>query len=242
MPRTSSPARSRSTSLGVAAPDDAHRGHHAGHAGALSTRAHGASVQRAAASPLARASSANDSRAPATRCRTAPSCSTEWLQGSYIRAERNPHYWNNAANRIDGVKYLQIADENAELRAYRAGELHCTCGGAARAVRLDPGKSGRRAARVAAAQHLLLRLQSRSRRCSRTSAAAPGAVDGRSTANAWRIPCCAWASCRPTAGCRPACYNYTAQTFDYAAHADGGTHRRRAQAAGRGGISRATSR
>lgn len=50
----------------------------------------------------------------------------EWLQGSYVRTRRNRHYWNDAANRIDGVKYLQIADENAELRAYRAGELHCT--------------------------------------------------------------------------------------------------------------------
>jgi oligopeptide transport system substrate-binding protein len=51
---------------------------------------------------------------------------TEWLQCSYIRSTRNTHYWNNAANKLDGVKYLQIADENAELRAYRAGELHCT--------------------------------------------------------------------------------------------------------------------
>jgi oligopeptide transport system substrate-binding protein len=50
----------------------------------------------------------------------------EWLQGSYIRAGRNRYYWNDAANRIDAVKYLQIADENAELRAYRAAELHCT--------------------------------------------------------------------------------------------------------------------
>ena len=50
----------------------------------------------------------------------------EWLQGSYIRTVRNKHYWNDAANRIDGVKFLQIADENAELRAYRAGELHLT--------------------------------------------------------------------------------------------------------------------
>ena len=50
----------------------------------------------------------------------------EWLQGSYIRAVRNAHYWNNAANKIDAVKFLQIADENAELRAYRAGELHFT--------------------------------------------------------------------------------------------------------------------
>jgi oligopeptide transport system substrate-binding protein len=51
---------------------------------------------------------------------------TEWLQGSYIRLERNTHYWNNAANKIDAVRFLQIADENAELRAYRAGELHTT--------------------------------------------------------------------------------------------------------------------
>jgi oligopeptide transport system substrate-binding protein len=50
----------------------------------------------------------------------------EWLQGSFVRAERNRNYWNDAATRIDGVKYLQIADENAELRAYRAGELHVT--------------------------------------------------------------------------------------------------------------------
>jgi oligopeptide transport system substrate-binding protein len=50
----------------------------------------------------------------------------EWLQGSFVQAVRNRHYWNDAANRIDGVKYLQIADESAELRAYRAGELHMT--------------------------------------------------------------------------------------------------------------------
>jgi oligopeptide transport system substrate-binding protein len=50
----------------------------------------------------------------------------EWMQGSYIRVERNAHYRDNSANKIDGVKFLQLADENAELRAYRAQELHCT--------------------------------------------------------------------------------------------------------------------
>jgi oligopeptide transport system substrate-binding protein len=50
----------------------------------------------------------------------------EWLQGSYILAMRNTHYWNDPANKIDAVKFLQIADENAELRAYRANELHFT--------------------------------------------------------------------------------------------------------------------
>ncbi|HTU65854.1 MAG TPA: peptide ABC transporter substrate-binding protein [Steroidobacteraceae bacterium] len=51
---------------------------------------------------------------------------TEFLQGSFVRAARNTRYRENAANRLDGVKYIQIADENAELRAYRAGELHST--------------------------------------------------------------------------------------------------------------------
>lgn len=51
---------------------------------------------------------------------------TEWLQGSFVRVARNTRYRENAANQLDGVKYLQIADENAELRAYRAGELHMT--------------------------------------------------------------------------------------------------------------------
>ena len=50
----------------------------------------------------------------------------EWVQGLHILAVRNPHYWNNAANRLDGVKFLQIADENAELTRYRAGDLHVT--------------------------------------------------------------------------------------------------------------------
>jgi len=48
----------------------------------------------------------------------------EWLQGSFIRAKRNPNYWNAGATQLAGVKFLQFADENAELRAYRAGEVH----------------------------------------------------------------------------------------------------------------------
>ena len=50
----------------------------------------------------------------------------EWVQGLHILAVRNPYYWNSAATRLDGVKYLQIADENAELTRYRAGDLHVT--------------------------------------------------------------------------------------------------------------------
>ena len=51
---------------------------------------------------------------------------TQWVQGSHILLTRNRHYWNDAANRLDAVKYLLITDENAELTRYRAGELDIT--------------------------------------------------------------------------------------------------------------------
>ncbi len=51
---------------------------------------------------------------------------SEWVQGSYILARRNRYYWNDAATRLDAVKYLLIPDENAELARYRGGELQVT--------------------------------------------------------------------------------------------------------------------
>jgi oligopeptide transport system substrate-binding protein len=50
----------------------------------------------------------------------------EWVQGSHIFATRNRNYWNDASTHLDGVKYLLIPDENAELTRYRAGGLHTT--------------------------------------------------------------------------------------------------------------------
>jgi oligopeptide transport system substrate-binding protein len=50
----------------------------------------------------------------------------EWVPGLHVLAVRNTHYWNNVATHLDGVKYLHIADENAELTRYRAGDLHVT--------------------------------------------------------------------------------------------------------------------
>jgi oligopeptide transport system substrate-binding protein len=50
----------------------------------------------------------------------------EWVQGSHVLAVRNRYYWNNAATHLDAVKYLLVADENAELTRYRAGDLHVT--------------------------------------------------------------------------------------------------------------------
>ena len=50
----------------------------------------------------------------------------EWVPSSYILATRNHYYWNDAATRLEGVKYLLIPDENAELARYRGGELEIT--------------------------------------------------------------------------------------------------------------------
>jgi oligopeptide transport system substrate-binding protein len=49
-----------------------------------------------------------------------------WVQGSHVELERNPKYWNDAANRIDAVRWVSQSDENAEYRRYRSGELHVT--------------------------------------------------------------------------------------------------------------------
>lgn len=51
---------------------------------------------------------------------------TEWVPGSHIEVVRNTSYWNDAATRLAGVKYLQIPDESAEFTRYRAGDLHTT--------------------------------------------------------------------------------------------------------------------
>jgi oligopeptide transport system substrate-binding protein len=50
----------------------------------------------------------------------------QWVQGSYVLLTRNRYYWDNAANHLDGVRYLTISDENAEFTRYRAGELQIT--------------------------------------------------------------------------------------------------------------------
>jgi oligopeptide transport system substrate-binding protein len=50
----------------------------------------------------------------------------EWVPGSYVLATRNHNYWNDRATHLDAVKYLQIADENAELTRYRADQLQVT--------------------------------------------------------------------------------------------------------------------
>jgi oligopeptide transport system substrate-binding protein len=49
-----------------------------------------------------------------------------WVVGSHVELKRNPRYWNDAATRIDSVRYLHIADANDEYSRYRAGGLDTT--------------------------------------------------------------------------------------------------------------------
>jgi oligopeptide transport system substrate-binding protein len=50
----------------------------------------------------------------------------EWAVGAYIALRRNTQYWNNASNHIDRVVFYNTADDSAELKRYRAGELDFT--------------------------------------------------------------------------------------------------------------------
>jgi oligopeptide transport system substrate-binding protein len=50
----------------------------------------------------------------------------DWLPGSHVVARRNPHYWNDAATRLERVHYVHIGDAGTELRQYRAGQLDVT--------------------------------------------------------------------------------------------------------------------
>ncbi|MGH8129832.1 MAG: peptide ABC transporter substrate-binding protein, partial [Steroidobacteraceae bacterium] len=49
-----------------------------------------------------------------------------WQIGSHILAVRNPNYWNDAANRLDAVRYVHVADPVTELTRFRAGDLDVT--------------------------------------------------------------------------------------------------------------------
>jgi oligopeptide transport system substrate-binding protein len=50
----------------------------------------------------------------------------EWAIGSHIRAARNPKYWNDAATKLDAVRYVHVADPATELTRYRAGDIDVT--------------------------------------------------------------------------------------------------------------------
>jgi oligopeptide transport system substrate-binding protein len=50
----------------------------------------------------------------------------DWIVGSHVVAERNPHYWNDARSGVPLVHFVHHGDSGAEFRQYRAGELDVT--------------------------------------------------------------------------------------------------------------------
>jgi oligopeptide transport system substrate-binding protein len=49
-----------------------------------------------------------------------------WEIGSHILAVRNRRYWNDAATKLDAVRYVHVADPVTELTRFRAGDLDVT--------------------------------------------------------------------------------------------------------------------
>lgn len=72
------------------------------------------------------ASNPQDFARPGTAVTNGAFVPVEWQIGSHILAVRNPHYWNDAANRIDAVRYVHVADPVTELTRFRAGDLDIT--------------------------------------------------------------------------------------------------------------------
>ena len=64
--------------------------------------------------------------APGTTVSNGAYVLTEWVVGSHVAARRNRHYWNDAATRIESVRYQHIADADDEYARYRGGALDAT--------------------------------------------------------------------------------------------------------------------
>jgi len=72
-------------------------------------------------------SSANDNSREAWHgLSNGPFSFDKWVPGESVSIKRNPYYWNNKKTYWDEVIYLHIADANAELLRYRAGQLDIT--------------------------------------------------------------------------------------------------------------------
>jgi oligopeptide transport system substrate-binding protein len=50
----------------------------------------------------------------------------EWKPNAYVSVKRNPYYWDAGHVRLSEIRFYPTDDENAEERAFRAGELHLT--------------------------------------------------------------------------------------------------------------------
>ena len=51
---------------------------------------------------------------------------TEWNPNSRITVEKNPHYWDAAAVRLNRIRFLAVESAEVEERNFRAGQMHVT--------------------------------------------------------------------------------------------------------------------
>lgn len=49
-----------------------------------------------------------------------------YLFRQYLEVDRNPHYWDAANVKLDGVRFYSIDDDAVEERLFRRGQLHAT--------------------------------------------------------------------------------------------------------------------
>jgi oligopeptide transport system substrate-binding protein len=53
---------------------------------------------------------------------------TEWNPNARLTVEKNPHYWDAAAVRLNRIRFFPIESAEVEERNFRAGQLHITFG------------------------------------------------------------------------------------------------------------------
>lgn len=63
---------------------------------------------------------------PETFVGNGPFTLKEWRVGQHIEVVKSLTYWDRAAVRLNGVRFLPIEDLNVEERAFRSGQLHLT--------------------------------------------------------------------------------------------------------------------
>jgi oligopeptide transport system substrate-binding protein len=51
---------------------------------------------------------------------------SEWKPNAYVSVKRNPNYWDAGHVQLSEVRFYPTDDEDAEERAFRAGQLHIT--------------------------------------------------------------------------------------------------------------------
>lgn len=61
-----------------------------------------------------------------TRLSNGPFIITEWKPNQHIAVRKNPHYWDAANVKLDGIRFLAMDNGDTEERAFRAGQLDVT--------------------------------------------------------------------------------------------------------------------